>query len=172
LNHPYIEVEDTAVASMRFKTGGLGQIVVSNSQNPALHGRVQIHGSNGASIGVQTDGGAMFIAGVSGIAEPPYNDVWTVPGESELVAGWRKQDADFFASINPTEHYHRLQIQDFLAAIVEHRAPMVTAEEGRRTVELFTAIYRSQRDRAIVEFPIVGRADVIQTRYDLRAHHD
>ena len=36
LNHPYIEVEDTALAVVRFKSGGLGNILVSNSQNPAL----------------------------------------------------------------------------------------------------------------------------------------
>lgn len=154
LNHPYIEVEDTAVASIRFQTGALGQIIVSNSQNPALYGRVQIHGSNGASVGVQTDGGAMFIAGVSSIAEPPFNDVWTIPGQSELRPIWQKQNADFFARINPMEHYHRLQIEDFLKAIIEKRPPLVTAEDGRRTVELFTAIYRSQRDRSPVSFPL------------------
>ncbi len=154
LNHPYIEVEDTAVAILRFRSGGLGQIVVSNSQNPALHGRVQIHGGNGSTVGVQTDGGAMFIAGVSGIAEPPFNDVWTIPGQGELRAAWQKEDAEFFARINPMEHYHKLQIQDFLAAIVENRPPLVTAEDGRRTVELFTAIYQSQRDRAPVRFPV------------------
>ena len=85
LNHPYIEVEDTAVAVLRFKNGALGNIVVSNSQNPALYGRVYVHGSNGASIGVQTDGGAMFIAGMSSITEPPINDLWTVPGEEEII---------------------------------------------------------------------------------------
>jgi len=154
LNHPYIEVEDTAVAILRFQSGALGQIVVSNSQNPALHGRVQIHGSNGASLGVQTEGGAMFIAGMSGIAEPPYNDVWTVPGESELRAAWQKEDAEFFTRINPMEYYHRMQIQDFLTAIIENRPPLVTAEDGRRTVELFTAIYRSQRDGRPVRFPL------------------
>ena len=37
--------------------------------------------SNGASVGVETDRGATFIAGVSAIAEPPLNDLWTVPGE-------------------------------------------------------------------------------------------
>src|SRR5689334_243687 len=37
LNHPYIEVEDTAVAVIRFRSGALGNIVVSNSQNPALY---------------------------------------------------------------------------------------------------------------------------------------
>ena len=96
LNHPYIEVEDTAIAVLRFKNGALGNIVVSNSQNPALYGRVYVHGSNGASVGVQTDGGAMFIAGMSNITEPPINDLWTVPGEQELLKKWQKEDADFF----------------------------------------------------------------------------
>lgn len=82
LNHPYIEVEDTAVAVVRFKGGALGSIVVSNSQNPAINARVSVHGENGASVGVQTDGGAMFIAGMSSIAEPPFNDLWTIPGET------------------------------------------------------------------------------------------
>ena len=86
LNHPYIEVEDTAVAVLRFANGALGQISVSNSQNPALYGRVAVHGSNGASVGVQTDGGAMFIAGMSSITEPPLNYLWTVPGEEKLLA--------------------------------------------------------------------------------------
>ena len=30
LNHPYVEVEDTAVAIIKFKNGGIGNIVVSN----------------------------------------------------------------------------------------------------------------------------------------------
>jgi predicted dehydrogenase len=162
LSHPTIEVEDTAVASIRFRNGALGQILVSNSQNPALYGRVAVHGSNGASVGVQTDGGAMFIAGVSSIAEPPVNDLWTVPGEDALAKAWREEDAAFFRSINPMEHYHRLQIQDFLRAAMEKRVPLVTAEEGRRTVELFTAIYRSNRDHRAVRFPLspeTGRGD-------------
>ncbi len=62
-NHPYIEVEDSAVAVLRFRNGGLGTLMVSNSQNPALYGKVLVHGSNGASVGVQTDGGVMFVAG-------------------------------------------------------------------------------------------------------------
>ena len=81
LNHPYIEVEDTAVAIVKFKNGGIGNIIVSNSQKPGIYGKVHVHGENGASVGVQTDGGAMFIAGMSGILEPPVNDLWTIPGE-------------------------------------------------------------------------------------------
>jgi predicted dehydrogenase len=156
-NHPYIEVEDTAVAVVRFKKGALGNIVVSNSQNPALHARVSVHGTNGASVGVQTDGGAMFVAGMSNIIEPPFNDIWTVPGEQSFLSKWKEEDAKLFASVNPTEHFHRLQIQDFLRAVIEQRPPSITGEDGRRTVELFTAIYRAERDRQPVRLPLVTK---------------
>ncbi len=159
LNHPYIEVEDTAVAVIRFQNGGMGSIIVSNSQNPALHGQVHVHGANGASIGVQTDGGAMFIAGMSPITEPPLNDLWTIPGEEHKLEIWRKEDTEFFHSINPMEYYHQIQIQDFLQAILEDRDPQITGEEGRKTVEIFTAIYRSQRDRQPVKFPLKPEVD-------------
>ena len=159
LNHPYIEVEDTAIAVLRFKNGALGNIVVSNSQNPALYGRVYVHGSNGASVGVQTDGGAMFIAGMSSITEPPINDLWTVPGEQELLKEWQKEDSDFFLSINPMEYYHQLQISEFLKAVLQSHDPLITGEEGRKTVEIFTALYRSQRDRKPVKFPLTPQDD-------------
>jgi predicted dehydrogenase len=159
LNHPYIEVEDTAIAVLRFKNGALGNIVVSNSQNPALYGRVYVHGSNGASVGVQTDGGNMFIAGMSSITEPPINDLWTVPGEQELLKKWQKEDSEFFLSINPMEYYHQLQISEFLTAVIKSHDPLITGEEGRKTVEIFTALYRSQRDRKPVKFPLTAQDD-------------
>ena len=163
LNHPTIEVEDTAGAALRFRGGALGCIVVSNSQNPPLFGKVWVHGANGATVGVQTDGGAMFIAGMTTITEPPINDQWTVPGEEHLLAQWRKEDFDFFNQIPATEYYHRLQVEDFLQAIRNGRPPAVTGEEGRKTVEIFTALYRSQRDRKSIRFPLEaesGRTDL------------
>ena len=155
LNHPYIEVDDTAIAVIRFKSGALGNIVVSNSQNPALYGKVHIFGSNGATAGVQTDGGAMFIAGMSSITEPPVNDLWTVPGEEDMLEKWKKQDSDFFNSIDATTYYHQLQLEDFIKAVKSGVCPLVDGSAGRRTVELFTAIYRSNRDKAPILFPLV-----------------
>jgi UDP-N-acetyl-2-amino-2-deoxyglucuronate dehydrogenase len=154
LNHPYIEVEDTAVAVLKFKNGGLGTIVVSNSQNPALFGKVLIHGENGASVGVQTDGGAMFIAGMSSITEPPINDIWTVPGEEDLLEDWKREDSEFFNSIDSMHYYHERQIEDFINAALKGGRALIDGEDGRRTVEVFTAIYRSNRDRKPVKFPL------------------
>jgi len=159
LNHPYIEVEDTAIAVVRFTSGALGNIVVSNSQKPGLYGKVHVHGSNGASVGVQTDGGAMFIAGMSPVLEPPQNDLWTVPGEESLMERWKGEDAEFFRTIDATSYYHRLQVEDFLRAVLEDRQPLVTGKEGRKTVELFTGIYRSNRDRRPVQFPLKPEQD-------------
>ena len=154
LNHPYIEVEDTALAIVKFKNGGIGNIIVSNSQKPGIYGKVQIHGSNGASVGVQTDGGAMFIAGMSSVLEPPVNDLWTVQGEEQLLDGWVREDSELFESIDPTVFYMERQLEDYLYALDENREPLVNGAAGRRTVELFTAIYRSTRDHAPVKFPL------------------
>lgn len=153
-NHPGLEVDDTAVAVLRFQSGALGSILVSNSQNPALYGNVHVHGERGASVGVQTDGGAMFIAGVSGIAEPPFNDLWTVPGEENLAAGWRASEDALFGAPGAVDHFFGLQLQDFLDAVRAGREPLVSLRDGRRAVELFTAVYRSCRDRAPITFPL------------------
>lgn len=154
LNHPYVEVEDTAVATLRFRSGGLGSIVTSLSQKPGLFTKVHVHGSNGASVGVETDRGATFVAGVSSIVEPPLNDVWTVPGEESLLERFQDADRAHFEAVDATTHYHELQIAEFLDDIIEGRPPAVTGEDGRAVVELFTAIYRSSRERRAVRLPL------------------
>lgn len=155
LNHPYIEVEDTAVAIVKFKSGAIGNILVSNSQKPGIFGKVHVHGENGASVGVQTDGGAMFIAGMTGVAEPPVNDLWTVPGEEHMLEEWVRHDTEIFNSNDPTVKYMQFQIEDYLSALGNGSEPAVTGEAGRRTVELFTAIYLSSRDNKPVRFPLL-----------------
>ncbi|MGF6989706.1 UDP-N-acetyl-2-amino-2-deoxyglucuronate dehydrogenase [Lachnospiraceae bacterium PM6-15] len=154
LNHPYIEVEDTAAAVIKFKNGGIGNIVVSNSQNPALYGKVHVFGENGAGIGVQTDGGAMFVAGMSTITEAPYNDLWTVAGEEQELEKWKTADTEFFHSVDSMYYYHQEQVKDFLDAILNGKRPLVDAEEGRKTVEIFTGIYRATKTNSVIKFPI------------------
>jgi predicted dehydrogenase len=156
LTHPYIEVEDTALAMIRFRGGGLGSVVTSLSQKPGLFTKVHVHGSNGASVGVETDRGATFIAGMSAVTEPPLNDVWTIPGEEGLLAQFQAEDRARMRLVDPTTHYHALQIQDFLRAVRAGRPPLVTGEDGRAVVAMFTAVYRSQRERRPIPFPLAA----------------
>jgi len=150
-NHPYIEVDDSAVATVYFANGGLGSVFVSNSQKPGIHAKVAVHGSSGASAGVQTDGGAMFIAGMSGVLEPPYNDLWTVPGQEKMLDTWKAEDAAFFSKIDPTWYFFKLQIEDFAKAILEGHRPAVSGEDGKQAVKIIEGIYRSKESaRAIL----------------------
>jgi len=154
LNHPYIEVEDTALAILHFRNGALGSILTSLSQRPGIYTKLHVHGANGASVGVETDTGATFVAGMSGVLDPPLNDLWTVPGEEGLLAAFQAEDRGQFQAIDPTYHYHALQIRDFLCAVRDRREPAVTAADGRAVVELFTAIYHSSRTGMPVSLPM------------------
>jgi predicted dehydrogenase len=151
-NHPDIEVDDTVVASVRFESGAMGSIIMSNSQRPGLYGKIHIHGSSGASVGAETDSGSPFISGVTEAMDPPFNDLWTVPGEEALLAEWIREDRS--RPWNVMTHYHEVQLGEFLSAVIENRDAEIDGAAGRRVVELFTAIYKSQREGKPVRFPL------------------
>jgi predicted dehydrogenase len=145
-NHPYIKVEDSAVAVVKFKNGGLGSVLASNSQKPGIYAKVHVHGTSGASAGVQTDGGAMFIAGMSSITEPPLNDLWTVPGEEKLLEQFRAQDTALFNAMeakgSATVYFFTLLLEDFCRSVIDGAPPPTTGEDGRETVKFIETMYK------------------------------
>ena len=46
---------------------------------------------------------------------------------------------------------HRRQMEDLIAAIREDRPPMIDGTEGLKALELVLAIYRSAREKTLVE---------------------
>jgi predicted dehydrogenase len=52
------------------------------------------------------------------------------------------------------KYYYEQQDADFLRAALSGSRPLIDGEEARRTVEIFTAIYRSNRDHKPVKFPL------------------
>lgn len=75
-------------------------------------------------------------------------------GEEKLLDKWIEEDSSLFNEIDATVYYMERQIEDYINAMNEDRDPLVTGEEGRKTVELFTAIYRSSRDNMPIKFPL------------------
>ena len=94
----------------------------------------------------------MFIAGMTTITEPPVNDLWTVPGAAGRLEEWQREDAVLFRSIDPIQHFHERQLEDFLEAVAHGTRPLVDGEEGRKTVAIIEAIYRSSQERRPVRF--------------------
>ena len=82
------------------------------------------------------------------------NDIWTIPGEEQLLLKWNEEDRRFADQHDIMTYFHHLQIEDFIKSILEDHDPMITGEEARKSVEIFTAVYRSQRDRIPIKFPL------------------
>ncbi len=56
--------------------------------------------------------------------------------------------------MNAIDYYYRVQMADFLQAVMAGRESSIPGVEGRKTVEIFEALYRSQRDRVPIKFPL------------------
>lgn len=123
-----IEVEDTAVISVRYKNGALGVIQGTTSVYPGYDTRFEIHGEKGS-----------IIFGDQGIVSWEFLDADVPrPQESESVGG--SSDPASIASLG-----HYLIVDDMISAILENREPMINGREARRSVDLILAIYESAR---------------------------
>ena len=134
-----IEVEDTAVAVINFKSGALGVIETTTSVYPGFSRKLEIHGEKGTVI----------IEGEDIIR-------WEFEGEeSEIKEITSKKKAG--TSAKPTamgKERHRVQIEEMVKAIKENREPLVNGEEGRKAIEIISAIYKSSRTGKPVKFPL------------------
>ena len=123
-----IEVEDTAVAAVKFRNGAIGVIEGATSVYPGQDTIFSIHGEKGTiSLG---DNG--FYA-------------WDIMGSSEKPP----EAGDGFGGLNcgwgSTNSGHIVQIQDMAEAVLTGRQPMVPGEEAKKAVDLVLAIYESAR---------------------------
>jgi UDP-N-acetyl-2-amino-2-deoxyglucuronate dehydrogenase len=130
-----IEVEDTALALVRFSSGAVGTIGSSTAAFPGFPQRLEITGTEGTVI---IENGWIvrraFGAGArAGGDEGPDAD----PGLGAAAAGSNP------AALGVTSH--AAQIADLMAAIDEGREPAVGGEAGRETLKIICAVYESAR---------------------------
>jgi UDP-N-acetyl-2-amino-2-deoxyglucuronate dehydrogenase len=135
--HPAIEVEDVAVAAVRFRSGALGAIEGTTGAWPGSRIRVEVSGSEGSAIlEDETILSWTFKAEAAGDAE-----IRRRFGPREGLSGGGAADPRAIDSEG-----HRRQFEDFVAAIREDRPPAVDGAEARAAVAIITSIYRSSRE--------------------------
>ncbi len=146
----YIDVEDTAVATVVFASGALGVIQAASTFQPDFGFRVAVHGDTGAAVSVWER-----LEGQQGV-----NDVWTVAGEEEHRAAWELADT----GRSGFPGFHALQIRDFLQAVRDNRPPAVTGRDARKSLEVILAIYESSRTGQPIRLPMsrIGQVEALQ----------
>lgn len=147
LAHERIEVEDTAVATLRFANGALGVIEATTAAYPGYLKRIEIHGSDGTAVLEEEDLKAWDFA------KPAKED-------KSILAEMKRAKSGGGGAADPSaigHHGHARQFTDVLAAIRQDRPPAIDGREGRRSVEIIQAIYKSaELGGKVVKLPLRG----------------
>ena len=152
LKHDYIEGEDLGIAVIKFSNGAYGIVEGTSNVYPKnLEETLYIFGDTGT---IKLGGKSVNII-----------EEWSFAGSDE--------DPEFVKANfqeNPPNVYgfgHTPLYGDVIDAINNNRQPYITAEDGKRALELVLAIYKSAAEGKPVKFPLadcstmdfVGRFD-------------
>lgn len=123
-----IETEDTAVATLKFRNGALGIIEATTATRP-----VDLEGS----LSILGEKGTVEIAGFAVNQIRHWRFVDELPSDKEVVEKF---------SVNPPNVYgfgHQAYYQHVVECLVSQRAALVDGLEGRKSLELISALYES-----------------------------
>ncbi|MFN3728510.1 MAG: Gfo/Idh/MocA family protein [Fimbriimonadaceae bacterium] len=135
-----MECEDVGMALVEFESGAVGTIMGTTVAFPGFQERFEVHGERGSAI-VEADriiawheneaieDGSKYGGGV--MVQPAPNvpsSVGTALGDDDTI-GWGRQ--------------HRLQIEDFVAAVRDRRTSFLPVEEGLAPLKTILAIMKS-----------------------------
>lgn len=144
LAHKRIEVEDTAVASLKFANGALGVIEAATSVYPGYLKRIEIHGTEGSAVLEEEDLKAWDFA------KPRKED-------AAILRQMKQQKSAGGGASDPAaigHHGHAAIFRDFLEAVRKGRPPAVDGHEGRRSVEIILGVYKSAETGKVVRLPL------------------
>lgn len=123
-----VETEDTAVVALRFASGALGVIEATTAARPKdLEGSLSLLG----------EGGTVEIGGFAVNQMRTWQFVAPQPGDDEVLQRF---------SVNPPNVYgfgHQAYYEHVVDCLRNDRHQLVDGLEGRRSLELITAIYES-----------------------------
>ncbi|MCL2595948.1 MAG: Gfo/Idh/MocA family oxidoreductase [Promicromonosporaceae bacterium] len=139
--HDNSEVEDLSVALLQWS-----RTIATLTASVVHHGEEQAFAVQGRDASVSQPWAVRADVSAS-------NGFPVAGGNAELVTHIEA----LAAARAPLEHEgHPGQVLDVLNALAEGRVPAITGEDGRRTVELVTAIYQAAIEREPVSLPLSG----------------
>jgi predicted dehydrogenase len=123
-----IEAEDTGVVVLKFKNGALGIIEATTATRPKdLEGSVSILGETGT----------VEIGGFAVNEMKVWNFTKTISEDAEVLGKYKQNPPDVYG-FGHTEY-----LSNVVKSIAEGRAALVDGLEGRKSLELVSAIYES-----------------------------
>jgi len=146
LAHERIEVEDTAVAAVKFVNGALGTIVGTTASYPGYLKRVEINGSQGSAILEEED-----------IIRWDFAE--TLPSDTAIQEAMAKRKSGGGGAADPAAigyAGHAKLFANVLAAIEGKENLVVDGYEGCRSVEIILAIYKSAKIGQSIKLPLDG----------------
>jgi UDP-N-acetyl-2-amino-2-deoxyglucuronate dehydrogenase len=144
LAHERIAVEDVAVATLRFENGALGVVEASTATFPGYLKRIEVHGDAGTAVMEEED----LIR---------WDFAKTDRRDKAIHQRMAKRKSTGGGASDPAaigHHGHAHQFADLLDAIKKDRAPSIDGREGRRSVEVILAIYKSAETARTVKLPL------------------
>lgn len=132
--------EDTAIVSLRFDNGAIGEVVLSWAISNGLDTRAEIYGTKGnLYIDSARNSGGVMIYSQDGYGE----DLKKLASKDPFVAttkGWTSPFIDRWSVQG-----HLQEITHFLQCSISNKEPFTTLEDGWRALKLVEAIYKSLR---------------------------
>ena len=141
LAHPEVALEDTVIAILDYANGAQGIVEASTALYPGTDIRIEINGEDGTAI-MQ---GERIIQWAFKHEEPADETTRQIGSETIGTAATGAADFAYFE--------HQYLIEDMIAAIREDRPPRVTGHDGRGSLKIALAMYRSADEGKIVELP-------------------
>ncbi len=136
IGHHGVEVEDNAVAALRFKNGAFGVIEASTAVYPGFPKKIELSGTAGSAVLEES----LLTTWQFSEARPEDEEIRRTYGGGGTGSGGA---ADPLAI---SFEGHRKQFEDLIHAVESDGAPMVDGREARKSVEIILAIYRSAKE--------------------------